>query len=407
LCKALAAISGLSAKLSMHVQAGTKAVIGIYHRLSNFSYGPAATTTSYANPKKNGSHLMLGKKHRKSPLGVSNERIKTERKVFNLLAKFGFVALAIFPVLLYVTNFSGGLSKDSSRWGEFGSYLSGVYGSLALAVLIYTTISSQNQFKRLNEDNIFYRLLDALHARILHNSISIDAGEISGYRSIKYIAELYNRELSQEAVKIARNLFYRSPESIDNVHFAKLFQLLYPSDWHANFESHRNNFIKQILDKNLDDRWELLKYYFGSSGFETDPIKEVLQATGSVNFYKISFQDRQHHYSAVLERIMDGYGQLLDGYLETLLHIADVAKASSSRLEYARYLRSQLTSYEIVIIFYMLLGSDATRRQRSRTLYDLGILSRLQTNECLSLMIDWPDAEVIDRELAALFPSQT
>jgi hypothetical protein len=161
------------------------------------------------------------------------------------------------------------------------------------------------------------------------------------------------------------------------------------------------------LDKNLDDRWELLKYYFGSSGFETDPIKEVLQATGSVNFYKISFQDRQHHYSAVLERIMDGYGQLLDGYLETLLHIADVAKASSSRLEYARYLRSQLTSYEIVIIFYMLLGSDATRRQRSRTLYDLGILSRLQTNECLSLMIDWPDAEVIDRELAALFPSQT
>jgi len=373
--------------------------------LSNFSYGPAATTTSYANPKKNGSHLMLGKKHRKSPLSVSNERIKTERKDFSLLAKFGFVALAIFPVLLYVTNFSGGFSKDSSRWGEFGSYLSGVYGSLALAVLIYTTISSQNQFKRLNEDNIFYRLLDALHARILHNSISIDAGEISGYRSIKYIAELYNRELSQEAVKIARNLFYRSPESIDNVHFAKLFQLLYPSDYLANFESYRNNFIKQILERNLDDRWELLKYYFGSSGFETDQIKEVLRATGSVNFYKISFQDRQHHYSAVLERIMDGHGQLLDGYLETLLHIADVAKASSSRLEYARYLRSQLTSYEIVIIFYMLSGSDATRRQRSRTLYDLGILSRLQTNECLSLMIDWPDAEVIDRELAALFPS--
>lgn len=375
--------------------------------MSNLSYGPAATTTSYANPKRNGSHLMLGKKHRKSPLGVSNERIKTERKAFNLLAKFGLVALAIFPVLVYATNFSGGLSKDSSRWGDFGSYLSGVYGSLALAVLIYTTISSQNQFKRLNEDNIFYRLLDALHARILHNSISIDAGEISAYRSIKYIAELYNSELSQEAVKIARNLFYRSPESIDNVHFSQLFQLLYPSDCHANFESYRNNFIKQILDKNLDDRWELLKNYFGSSGFETDPIKEVLQATGSVNFYKISFQDRQRHYSAVLERMMDGHGQLLDGYLETLLHIADVVKASSSRLEYARYLRSQLTSYEIVIIFYMLSGSDATRRQRGRTLYELGILSRLQTNECLSLMIDWPDAEVIDRELAALFPRQT
>lgn len=324
-------------------------------------------------------------------------------KMRNGLRVFAVVLIALAPIALYVFKFHGGLADEHVRWGELGSYFSGVYGSLALLVLAYTTYLTQAQFKRQNEDGVFYKLFESLQYRIQHSSILIKGEEFSAHKSLKYIAESIYSELSTEAVEVGRMLLCKQPEKIDNVQYAKLFEALNGREWIETFEEDRIAFISEISGQgHFNARWERLKYYIGSRGEEPEAIKEALRAIGSVNFYVIPFQDRKRHYVAALQRVLKRHGEFLDGYLSTILYIAEVCARSNNSSQYARYAKSQLTRYEVIIIFYMLAGSDE-EVVGADNMKALGFLSRLRTHDCQFLMIDWPSNEQIDREIAAVF----
>ncbi len=314
---------------------------------------------------------------------------------------------ALAPIAIYVDTFYDGLSKEHNRWGEFGSYLSGLYGSLALGVLVYTTYLTQRQFKRQNEDSVFYKLIDSLQNRIQHSIVSVDGKDFSAHKSLKHIADRIYAELSLESVEIGRMLFCKAPESVENVHYSKLLEALNPRKWIETFHEDREAFIADINSRgNFNDRWEQLKNYIGSSGEETVRVREALQATGSVNFYKIPFKERQRHYYSALRRVLDDHGEFLDGYFSTLLYISEVVAVSTNRTQYAQYVRSQLTRYEVIILFYMIAGQEGGRPFRGRILHELGLLERLRTIDCQSLMIDLPSTEQIDKELQSMFSNE-
>lgn len=317
------------------------------------------------------------------------------------------VVAALAPIAFYIGTFGGGISREHDRWGEFGSYLSGLYGSLALAVLAYTTFLTQNQFKRQNEDSVFYKLIDSLQYRIQHSSVVVNNEEISAHKSLKHITERFYAELSVESVELGRMLLCKAPEKVATVHYTKLFEALNPRNWIETFEEDRDAFIADITAQGqFNARWEQLKSYIGSRGEESPGVREALQATGSVNFYKIPFKDRQHHYHSALRRVLADHGEFLDGYFATLLYISDVVAKSTNREQYARYLKSQLTRYEVIIIFYMIAGENDGPPFRGRSLHALGLLDRLRTIDCQSLMIDFPDEEEINAELNSLFSSE-
>ncbi|MHC8309950.1 hypothetical protein ACYZUC_10090 [Pseudomonas sp. GT1P32] len=333
--------------------------------------------------------------------------INTEpRQMKNKLSVFSITIIVLAPIALYLSKFHGGLTDQHARWGELGSYFSGIYGSLALLVLAYTTYLTQTQFKRQNEDSIFYKLFDSLQYRIQHSSITINGNEFSAHKSLKYIADRIHRELSDEAVEIGRMLLCKEPENVADVHYTKLFEAINGRSWIKTFQEDRAAFIADITAQgHFSGRWEQLKYYIGSRGEESESIKEALRATGSVNFYKIPFKDRQHHYAAALHRILKDHGEFLDGYLSTILYITDVCAASSNSRQYARYAQSQLTRYEVVILFYLLAGNDG-KVAGADNLKNLGLLNRLRTFDCQSLMIDFPSEEQIDREIVAIFAAE-
>ncbi len=317
-----------------------------------------------------------------------------------------FLAIAIAflsPIILYFFRFHASLSTEPLRWAEFGSYLSGVYGSLALIIVVYSTFLTREQFKRENEDIVFFKLFDSLQNRINSSIVRVGEDNLSAHKILKHIVDIFYEELSSESVDIARLLLCNSPEDLNDTQYFQLFIAIHGNADLQEIQEARSEFIRNITSTNdFNIRWEILKNYISSSGFESEPIREALRKIGSVYFYKIPYSKRKNSYEAALDRVLIKHGEFLDGYFSTLLFVVEFAEGSCNRDLFIKYIHSQLTRYEIIILFYMLAGKaqpfpDAAIFNKS------GILNRLKTIECTLLMIDQPSKEAIDIELQNLF----
>ncbi len=198
-------------------------------------------------------------------------------------------------------------------------------------------------------------------------------------------------------------LLCKTPETVSNIHYSKIFEALNGSRFSETLVEDRNAFIADITAQGeFNRRWERLKAYIGSRGEEPEKVREALLATGRMNFYKIPFEERQRHYANALRQIMRDHGEFLDGYFRNLLFVVELAENTSNRDSYVKFINAQLTRYEIVIIFYMIAGGEESI-PGAINFHKLGLLNRLRTIDCQSLMIDSPGDEEIERELNSVF----
>ena len=82
-----------------------------------------------------------------------------------------------------------------------------------------------------------------------------------------------------------------------------------------NIDEVKSNFVKQLTGMKLGDRYEYIKFYFGSSNNESAAQKNTLIEIGSVYFYHIDFNTRSLIYQSVFNEIEQIYGSFLDGYI--------------------------------------------------------------------------------------------
>lgn len=325
-----------------------------------------------------------------------------ESKLYkNTLASI-LIGLFLFPVFIYFYAFHGSLSIEHNKWSEFGSYLGGVYGTLAFLILAYTTNITRKQFKTQNEDNVFFKLYDSLQNRIVNSSIKVLDSEHSAHHVLKALAERFYEELSEEAIEIARMLLVNKPEEISNVHYVKIFEAINGSDYINTWSEDKDRLIEEINKQpDFNSKWEHIKNYIGSRGDETQEIRDALRATGSVNFYKIPFSERQNHYRHVVQRLSDEYGEFIDGYFKNISYLIEFALNSTNSELYKSFIKSQLTKYELVILFYLIAGRDDLTNKS--IFQDLDILNELLTLDCQSLMIDFPSSDELSQELNNVF----
>lgn len=314
------------------------------------------------------------------------------------------IAIAFLtPLAIYLTKFGVSFSTTHTHWGEFGSYISGVYGSLALVIVTYTTYLTQVQFKRENEDNVFFRLFDSFQNRVEISNVRINEENLSAHQCLKHISKRFVEELSLEAPRLARRLLCDAPESIEEHNYRKLFEAIDRPDHHDTFDKRVATFINQITSTDdTSKRWEILKSYIGSNGCESEKIREALESIGSVSFYKIPFETRKTYYQTALENVTSDYGELLDGYWSHLLFIVKLTEVANNRDVYVKYIQAQLTRYDFVIVFYMLAG-QAHPYPGTASLKKLGILNHLKSSDCRHLMFDSPTKEKIEVELQYIF----
>jgi hypothetical protein len=307
------------------------------------------------------------------------------------------------PLAVYFYNFNGGLSSDHSTWAELGSYLGGSYGALAFVALIYTTNITRKQFKIQNEDSVFFKLYDSLQNRISIATISIDGKECDAHQLIKELANKFYSELSEESVEIARLLLAKNPESISDLNFMKIFQAINGEDYLEKFTADKESLIQNINSQvDFNSRWEELKNYIGSRGTEGSQLKDALRATGSVNFYKIPFSERSSHYKIVYDKLSIEYGEFLDFYFKNIKYLLKFASKSTNKDLYVNYFKSQLTKYELILLFYYIVGSEHKVEDKIIFL-NLSVFDELLSIDYHKLMIDAPSKEIIKGELNSVF----
>jgi hypothetical protein len=295
------------------------------------------------------------------------------------------------------------LSIVHHEWSEFGSYLSGVYGTLAFLILAYTTNITRKQFKTQNEDNVFFKLYDSLQVRIVNSSITILDSEYSSHQTLKVLAERFYEELSEEAIDVARTLLVEAPEEISDVHYGKIFQAINGAGYFETLIEDKDRLVEEINSQtDYRSKWEHIKHYIGSSGYESEKVRDALRATGSVNFYIISFSKRQQHYKNVVQRLSNAYGEFLDGYFKSICYLIEFALNSTNSDLYKNFIKSQLTKYELVILFYLIAGSEYDLINKA-IFQDLDIISEIFTLDCQTLMIDSPSVEILGQELSNIF----
>lgn len=316
------------------------------------------------------------------------------------------ILLSAVPLAIYFFNFHGSLSPTHNDWSSFGSYVSGVYGTLAFFVLAYTTNITRRQFQIQNEDNVFFKLYESMQIRITNNSTEVGDATHTAHKALKALATQFHKELTTEAIMIARLLLCKSPEKVSKVHFAKIFEALRGLRGIDSLTEEMDNFIADInIHSDFNARWEQLKFHIGSQGEESERLKDALRATGSVNFYKIPFSDRRHHYMAATQRLTNDNGEFLDGYIKNICFILEFSAKSVNRPIYLAFLKAQLTKYELVILFYIVAGRVG-ELGNMRYLRDLGIMDGLLTLGCQSLMIDVPSNDDLISEIENVFSDQ-
>jgi hypothetical protein len=302
---------------------------------------------------------------------------------------------------------------DHEKWGSFGSYVSGIYGTLAFLVLAYTTDITRKQFKIQNEDNIFFKLCDSLENRITNSSVIVNDTQHIGQQALKAVTNRFHEELSMETIEIARLLLCTVPEKIATVHYMKLFEAIWSylklfeaMKGHRYLDSYADdmeNFINDInRQPNFNSRWDLLKNYIGSTNAIAPNILDALRAMGSVNFYKIPFSERRLHYVNVVQRISNEYGELLDGYFRSVCFLLEFSASAVNKDIYVEYLKAKLTKYELIIIFYLVAGRE-DELDSMKYLLDFGIMNGLFKSHCNSLMLDLPSNEELEYEIRNVF----
>ena len=311
---------------------------------------------------------------------------------------FSFAIFGTLPLLLYFGIFHGALSKNHTSWGEFGSYLSGVYGSIGLIILAYSIYVTKKQFQTQSENEVFYGLLQTLQNLIINTSFFEKGLEYKSYSSLSFLTKVFLWKINDESVHLGRQLLTRMPEKIGFVQYTKLFDA--NSIAHSNMESIYKEFLEIMKERDSNERWEYVKTYANSVGSETPRQREALHAIGSVYFYKIAFKERCDIYRVVYQRTKNEYGSLLDAYFKKLEFISRYIQRSRNKDLYAEYLSEQFTKYEKVIIFYYLVSGEA----------DVLFASFIRENKVLSdlhlsneLLIDAPSPNEVEGEIVELF----
>ncbi|WP_318392731.1 hypothetical protein [Enterobacter sp.] len=199
--------------------------------------------------------------------------------MFLSLLIFIFIAI-LFPLILYVINMPGGLSHKNEDWGDFGSFVGGIYGSffssLSLMVVsiaaLETYRSNKEQMLILRNDqsfNQFNILLSNLRASFptrydySENETRVIADHYSSFRlrlGISVVAHYDDQKTVEQNLIDYASVYYLQHSQLLFDKPAKLFTCII--DVIRKAPNDLSNAFKIIFENNFNEYERLcLEYY--------------------------------------------------------------------------------------------------------------------------------------------------
>jgi len=319
----------------------------------------------------------------------------------NIFARILLLFLFSAPLLAYFGTFNEGFSEVSSDWANFGSYIGGVYGALGFFAVAFSIYANSKQNLKLEQDQVFYKSMELLNSRVSSASISIGDESYQGASILKKMVGRIKEELEEQCISNARVLLCKIPDSIADVHYSKILEARYGINFYSKYQEYLSEIKSGLLEtEDFNKRWERIKDYTGSTNSETKEMRGALGALGQVWFYKVSLDERKQMYSSAVSTLEHEFGEFVNGYIKNLKFIARFVTEAVNRELYLKFILSQVSKYEVIILFHYAMTSEDD--EVVKALIELGLPHEILNQECLSLLIDRPSIEDIEKDLRSL-----
>lgn len=232
-----------------------------------------------------------------------------------------------------------------------------------------------DQFEQQTLDQHFFKLMNQLQVQMdRYAQEEQRAEEKNGSEVFRLIALDLLQEMMHRTLLQGRLLIKDKPAMQHSLHYEHLIHS--STDYHMIQEKHlaEAKSVKKHLI-NLSDHhqhWEFLNSYFVSSRSDQKNKKVNLRILAAVYFHESSFKDREEIYTHAFKHLRSKHHYFIESYLkllnQTLLMIGRMKHPDF----YAGFLKTQLTSFEKLIIFYYIAANQASEAfKQAADQYDL------------------------------------
>ncbi|WP_215810672.1 hypothetical protein [Vibrio alginolyticus] len=312
-----------------------------------------------------------------------------------------FLLITAAPIGVFVDNFGWHPSTKLNDWGTFGSFISGIYGTLAFFAVAYSLYLTRVQFAKQSEDVTFYKAMDSLDSCVsnIDNLVDSSGGSQPG---LIHLIDFIRSENEKECALLTRRILCKYYEVISEQYWYRLFSpVVKESGTTLTTDEYIDSFREYFRQHpDFNTRWERLKCDFGGIGVESNTISHELCAIGSVLFFKAPFPEREYIFTKTLAEVDETYGEFLNRYKNTITFALDHASKSINKKLYSSYIVSKLTKYEIVVLYHLAMVSED--KHFISLLMEFEILSMVKRLECRMLIIDCPSEVNIENDINSI-----
>lgn len=333
--------------------------------------------------------------------------------VFSLLAPIIFTKITTNPRYNFketgaIGDTIGGLMNPFiALAGVFITFLAFYMQFKANKIQIDLFHKNQKEQTDLLKEQLFFRLVDNLNQRIINFSYTDDEIDRSldhqSYKALDNLAKKFLYKIDYKCIALGRQLLASIPEKIDIVHYVKIVQANSLNDLPIieNAEQLRDSIV---AIKTFNERWEYIKVYVGSTDSTNEQVNNALKSIGHVNFYNTPFTEREGIYISTYDEIYRDFGGFLDGYTKNITYLIDFTNKNSNNPFFLDYLKSNLSTQELILIFYFCASRKSNANIRSQIkkinfLEDIGqarekfidVPSKITLLEELGLILDRHD----------------
>ncbi len=336
-----------------------------------------------------------------------------EKEIFRYL-KWAFTSFSVLFILVIIFIFTPYFSElNFAKSGAFGDTIAGLsaafIGSLGV-IFTFLAFWSQfqanqlqvKQFQRQTEDSIFFKLIDSQNLRITTSKIIIDGKEYGSFQLLEEIGKNTSLDLKQQLCFLARKIICETPKNICEEDYRKMFEInaflaVNPKEHVADiFERLMTEFFEKIEKLDIENRWRFIEVYFDRQNDEGLDRRRLLESIGRYHFYKVDFEKRFEMYEQLMKTLDSRFGSFLDGHLKGWEFIATYSSTSLNKNTYFQYISSQLSKFEVVILYYYLVSGRASKSFYSFA-KELNIFNNVDSYN--TLLVDHPSVDNIQQEI--------
>lgn len=259
-------------------------------------------------------------------------------------------------------------------------------------------IQLQNQ----TETQVFEKMIGLLTNFIEKSSINVDEKTIIGYSIAKKLCGKILINLQNEMYHFGRIILNNDFRLIQSLYPRLISKVIEPENGLPAF-CNVDEFLYNMEQRDSNDRWEYLKFYLNGLTYETPEKRKVMDAIGSVFFYKSEFNRRKHFYNEVIYYINKDYGDFTLQYLHFIENILDLISKSVNPIILKDKLNSLLSPYDCLLLLYNVLG-NTIKPDFIRKIYIYIDFQKIIKFNLRSLMIDSPSDAEIEKEIEFGFP---